>query len=125
MQDETKKIKNFYDIYAWQEAHKLVLEIYKITKTFPPDELYGLVSQLRRASISITSNLAEGFSRKSIKEKALFYDYARSSIPEIQSQLFVSKDVGYINKERFIQVFNQSQSVHKLINCFISGLNKL
>ena len=120
-----EKIKNFYDIYVWQQAHELVVEIYKITKIFPKDETYGLVSQLRRAAVSVTSNIAEGFSRKSIKEKAQFYDYARASISEIQSQLFVSRDVGYITIDQCSQLFIKSVSVHKLLNCFISGLNKL
>ena len=66
------EIKNFYNIFVWQEAHKLVVDIYRITKIFPKEETYGLVSQLRRAAVSITSNIAEGFSRKSLKEKAQF-----------------------------------------------------
>lgn len=122
---ENRKIRNFYDIYVWQEAHHLVVEIYKITKTFPKDETYGLISQLRRAAVSITSNIAEGFSRKSIKEKAQFYDYARASISEIQSQLFVSRDVGYIANEQCSELLTKSISVHKLLNRLISGLSKL
>ena len=100
--DGKKTIKNFYDIFVWQEAHKLVVEIYKATKQYPKDETYGLVSQMRRSAVSVTSNIAEGFSRKSIKEKAQFYDYAKASISELQSQLFVSRDVGYLNLSIFL-----------------------
>jgi len=64
-----KNIKTFTDLVVWQEAHELVLAIYKITKNFPKEEMYGLVSQMRRAVISVTSNIAEGFSRRSYKEK--------------------------------------------------------
>ncbi|MBD3281245.1 four helix bundle protein [Candidatus Uhrbacteria bacterium] len=123
--DDKEKIKNFYDIYTWQQAHELVVEIYKITKTFPKDETYGLISQLRRAAVSVTSNIAEGFSRKSVKEKAQFYDYARASISEIQSQLFVSRDVGYISTEECNHLFLKSVSVHKLLNRFMAGLKNL
>lgn len=72
MTDNFKKIAKFTDLVAWQEAHKLVLMIYKMTKIFPAEERYGLVSQMRRASVSITSNIAEGFGRKSAKDKITF-----------------------------------------------------
>jgi four helix bundle protein len=69
MEIEHKKIVNFTDLYAWVEGHKLVLEVYQLTGMFPKEELFGLTNQIRRAVVSITSNIAEGFSRNSIKEK--------------------------------------------------------
>ena len=74
------KIKSFTDLTAWKEGHKLVLLIYKLTKKFPKEESYGLTDQIRRCSVSITSNIAEGFSRKSQKEKLQFYHMSLGSL---------------------------------------------
>ena len=117
--DEVKKIKTFTDLEAWKEAHKLVLTIYKITKTFPKEETFGLISQMRRAAVSITSNIAEGFSRQSYSEKVQFYSIAQGSNTELQNQLLVAKDVGYLNENDFNAVTNQSVTVHKLLNGLI------
>ena len=113
------KIKSFTDLIAWRDGHKLVLEIYKITRDFPKEELFSLVNQIRRAAISITSNIAEGFSRKSYKEKLQFYCIAQGSVTEIQNQLLIARDVGYINNEKFQKVAEQTVNVHKLINGLI------
>jgi four helix bundle protein len=82
------RIKNFYDLDAWKKTHKLVLEIYQITKDFPKDEAYGIIGQLRRAASSITANIAEGFSRYHFKDKIRFYYQARGSIAEVQNFYF-------------------------------------
>ncbi len=113
------KIKSFTDLIAWRDGHKLVLEIYKITRDFPKEELFSLVNQIKRAAISITSNIAEGFSRKSYKEKLQFYCIAQGSVTEIQNQLLIARDVGYINNEKFQKVAEQTVNVHKLINGLI------
>lgn len=118
---EGKKIRSFVDLCAWQEGHKLVLHIYKITKKFPKEEMFGLISQMRRCSISITSNIAEGFSRGTIKDKVQFYCMAHGSLTELQNQLIVSRDVKYITKEEFRILANQTILVHKLI----TGLKKI
>lgn len=76
MNQEARKIKSFTDLTVWQKGHEMVLEVYKITRKFPPEEQFGLSSQLRRASVSFTSNIAEGFSRSSYKEKSQFYSMA-------------------------------------------------
>src|SRR3990167_241538 len=81
------KIQVFTDLNVWREAHKLVLEIYKLTQKFPEGEKFGLTIQLRRAAISITSNIAEGFSRKTDKEKIQFYRMSLGSLMEVQNQL--------------------------------------
>ncbi|OGZ00496.1 MAG: hypothetical protein A3B13_01835 [Candidatus Liptonbacteria bacterium RIFCSPLOWO2_01_FULL_45_15] len=119
--NEPKKIIYFTDLNTWKEGHKLVLTIYQITKKLPKDELFGLTSQMRRAAVSITSNIAEGFSRQSFKEKAQFYSMAQGSLTELQNQLLVSKDIGYFTAEEYEEIIHQSVIVHKLINGLIKS----
>ena len=89
-------IKSFTDLIVWQKGHALVLEIYKITSFFPKEELYGLTSQIKRAIISVTSNLAEGFVRHSKKEKVQFYYVSLGSITEVQNHLIIARDLHFI-----------------------------
>jgi four helix bundle protein len=117
---QNKKIESFTDLIVWQEAHRLVIETYVITKKFPKEELYSLVDQLKRAVVSITSNIAEGFSRKSYKEKSHFYYLSLGSLTEIQNQLLVAKDVRYISKEEFTKLAERSMSVKRLLRAFIT-----
>lgn len=124
MDNEKSKIKSFTDLNAWKKAHKLVLMIYKITKEFPKEEIFGLVSQMRRAVVSITSNIAEGFSRQSKKEKIQFYSIAKGSLTEIQNQLLIAKDIGYISKKDFQFIAEQSIEVNKLLNGLIRYLKR-
>lgn len=118
------KIKSFTDLDTWKEAHKLVIEIYKLTKDFPNEEKFGLVNQMRRAAVSVTSNIAEGFSRQSLKEKIQFYFMSKGSNIELQNQLLIAKDVGYLNKEAFDEIARQSITVNKLINGLIKYCRK-
>lgn len=93
------KIRSFTDLFAWKEGHKLVLKIYNISENFPQKEVFGLTNQIRRAAVSITSNIAEGFSRLTTKDKCQFYAIAIGSLTELQNQLLVARDVGYITQE--------------------------
>lgn len=115
------RIKSFTDLHAWQEGHKLVLMVYKITKFFPKEEIFGLVSQMRRCVVSITSNIAEGFSRQSYKEKVQFYSIAQGSLTELQNQLLVARDVGLLTKQQFEELASQSIKVHKIVNGLIKS----
>jgi four helix bundle protein len=119
MNQESRKIKSFTDLNAWKEGHNLVLMIYEITKHFPKEELFGLTNQLKRAAVSITSNIAEGFSRNSYKEKIQFYSISLGSTTEIQNQLLVARDIKYLERGRFDSVAKQSIIVNKLINGLI------
>jgi len=119
------KIKTFRDLYSWSEGHKLVLLIYKITKTFPKNETFALVDQLIRAVVSITSNIAEGFGRHGVKEKIQFYYLAQASLAEVQNQVIIAKDVDYINNEQFNEIWNQTIIVHKLLTGLIKSLKKI
>jgi len=119
LETATSAIKSFFDLNAWKEAHKLVLMIYELTKKFPKDELFGLVSQIRRAVISITSNIAEGFSRHTYKDKTNFYCMALGSLTEVQNQLVAARDLKYCSAEEFNKVFEQSVIVSKILNGLI------
>ena len=121
MNQESRKIKNFTDLNTWKEAHKLVLLIYKLTKGFPREELFGLVNQIRRAVVSITSNIAEGFSRKSYKEKSQFYSMALGSLTEVQDQLIIAKDLKYITEKEFLEAEELIITVSKLLNGLIKA----
>jgi len=114
-----EKIKSFADLNSWKEGHKLVLLIYKFTDNFPKEEIFGLTNQIRRTTVSITSNIAEGFSRASIKEKMQFYYISLSSLTEVQNQLIIARDVKYINSAIFNQLAEQTIIVSKLINGLI------
>jgi len=115
------KIKSFTDLKAWQEGHQLVLMIYEITDIFPKKEIFTLVPQMRRCVISITSNIAEGFSRKSQKEKSQFYYVALGSITELQNQLIIARDLNYLNKENFSHLIDQIIKVQKLVNGLVKS----
>jgi four helix bundle protein len=115
------KIKVFTDLITWQKAHSLVLSIYKITNSFPRTETYVLVDQMKRCSISITSNIAEGFSRKGKKEKIQFYYMALGSTTELQSQLMIGKDLNYLSQKSYNVLLEQIIEVHKLLNSLIKS----
>lgn len=113
---EKKTIKSFTDLYAWQEGHKLVLYIYKITDAFPEKEAFGLTSQMRRCAVSITSNISEGFSRYTNKDKHQFYTIAQGSLTELQNQLLIARDIRYVKREDFERLAEQTIRVNKLLN---------
>lgn len=115
-----KTIRSFTGLIAWQKGHELVLVIYRLTTSFPSRETYALIDQLRRAVVSITNNLAEGFTRQSRKEKLQFYSMALGSLTEVQNLLLVARDIGYLDREKFQQVARLTVEVSKLIH----GLKK-
>lgn len=113
------KITSFTDLIVWQKGHKLVVEVYKLTKDFPKEELFVLVPQLRRCAVSITSNIAEGFSRKGKKEKIQFYSTSLGSLTELQNQLIIAKDLSYINQTKFNNLVLLTVEIHKMLNALI------
>lgn len=117
-------IKTFRDLETWQKGHELVLVIYKITKEFPQRETYSLVDQMRRAVVSITSNISEGFGRRSTNEKIRFYYIATGSLTEIQNQLLIARDLQYLNAEQYGEVEKLTEVVYRLLNGLIRSLSK-
>jgi four helix bundle protein len=114
--------KSFTELKVWQEAHSLVLQVYKVTGTFPKSESFGLTSQLQRAIVSVTSNITEGFERGSRKEFIQFLIIARGSLAESQNQLLIARDLQYISPEKFKELADQSVGIHKSINALIRSL---
>ncbi len=88
--------RRFEDLVVWQKAHSLVLRVYKLTKGFPKDELFGLTSQMRRAAVSVPANIAEGFSKKGRADKARIMNISQASLEELRYYFILSKDLGYI-----------------------------
>lgn len=116
---EKFKLRSFKDLKVWQEAHSLTITIYEVTKPFPKEEVFGLTNQIRRAAVSIPSNIAEGFNRISQKEKVQFYSIALGSLAEVQSQIMVAHDVGYLNSSFFAKIEGQITVVQKLLNALV------
>jgi len=114
-------IKSYKDLDVWKNSMDLTKKLYILTKDFPKEEIYGLVSQMRRSAISITSNIAEGFSRSTNKDKYQFYSVAQGSLTELQNQLLIARDVGYLKNNKFLEIAKQTVIVNKLIN----GLKKI
>lgn len=111
-------VKNWTDLNTWQKAHELVTEIYKITKLFPKDELYALISQ-RRAAVSIAANIVEGFHRKSKKDRVNFYMIALTSLEEVKYYIFLSKDLHYIGLNKARELYSLCNEVGKLLRRWI------
>ena len=93
-----EKLKSFKDLIVWQKAYKLTLDIYRLTEKFPKHEQYGLSSQVRRSAVSVVSNIAEGYSRKGRGEYINFLSMAYASLSELETQLLLAKDLGYITE---------------------------
>lgn len=97
------KTRSFKDLIVWQKAYKLVIEIYKITKNFPKDEIYGLTQQIRRAAVAIPSNIAEGYGRQYNKEYKQFLSIAYGSLCELETQYLLSVDLDFIKKNEIVE----------------------
>ena len=114
-------IHNFEDLLVWQKGHEFVLEVYKITKKYPEEEKFGLVSQIRRSSSSICANIAEG-NKKSTKDYLRYLDIAQGSLEETKYHLILSKDLSYINNEQFIKLTEMIKEIGKMLNGLIQSL---
>lgn len=115
--------KTFQDLLVWKKAHRFVLSIYHVTETFPKTEMYGLISQLRRAAVSIPANIAEGFGKKSVKDKMRYLDISRGSLEECRYYLILAQDIGYCNSKH---VMNELEEAAKLLNTSLKTLeNKI
>ncbi len=108
-------MKQFTELQAWQEAHRLTLMVYQATRTWPKEEIFGLTSQVRRAAVSVESNLAEGFGRFNNTEFHHFCNMARGSLYEAQCQLMIARDLGYLATSAWESIEAQAATVARLI----------
>ena len=113
---------HFKELIVWQKSINLVTEIYRITEKFPSNEIYGLTSQLRRASVSVPSNIAEGNTRRSKADYLQFLRIARGSCSEIETQIIISKNLGFINDITFETLSFNIVEISKMINGLINSL---
>jgi len=107
---------SFEKLNVWQQARLLTKEIYIVTNSFPTEEKFGLSSQMRRAAISVSSNIAEGSSRKTVKDQAHFYTISFSSLVELLNQLILSLDLGFLSEEKYIELRNSIELISNQLN---------
>ncbi|MBR9986894.1 MAG: four helix bundle protein [Desulfosarcina sp.] len=115
-------LKNYKELKVWQKSYKLCLHVYKITKRFPKDEMYGLTSQIRRSAVSIPSNIAEGYGRKTTIEYVRFLYIAYGSVCELETQTMISADLGYVEKERLQELRGEIGDVERMLKAMIKSL---
>lgn len=113
---------SYRDLVAWQKAVDLVTEIYRMTRSFPKDEIYGLTSQLRRAAVSIPSNIAEGQGRLSKGEFRQFLGQARGSILEVETQTIIARNLGFLESAPAENVLQRSAEVNRILNGLLDSL---
>jgi four helix bundle protein len=114
-----EKSKTFQELIVWQKAHAFVLSVYKITEGFPKHESYGLASQFRRAAVSIAANIAEGYKKKDYRNKLNFLNIAHSSLEECRYYTILSKDLGYVSNEHFVE---QIEEISRLLTGYAKSI---
>ena len=116
-------VRNYRDLIIWQKSMKLVTEIYGYTKTFPQEEMYGLTSQLRRSTVSIPANIAEGHGRNTTKDYIRFLYIANGSLFEVQTLLDIAQRLHYLSKEQFLKLFEMSREIERMMGSLIRKLS--
>lgn len=114
--------RTFENIVAWQKAHQFVVEIYKTTRTFPDYERYGLCSQFQRAAVSIAANIAEGYKKLSKSDKLRFFNISQGSLEECRYYCLLSRDLGYIDEDKFQELVQIIIEASYMLNTYIKGV---
>ena len=117
-------IKSYKNLLVWQKGIEIVKEIYLICKDLPNEEVYGLQSQMKRAPISIPSNIAEGYGRNYTKSYVQFLKIARGSLLELETQIIISKELELINQDKYINIIKLITEESKMLNAFIKSISK-
>lgn len=115
-------VKTYRDLVVWQKAYELAKRVYQITKGFPKEELYGISSQIRRAAVSVPSNIAEGYGRRRRLEYERFLSIARGSLFELQTQLCLAKDLSLADKNEFPELLQLCNEVERMLNSLIKRI---
>jgi four helix bundle protein len=115
--------QSYRDLIAWQKAMDFVMDVYRTSKTFPREEVYGLASQLRRSAVGIPTNIAEGQARYSANEFHYFLGRARGSLVEVETQLMIAQNLAYFSPEHGKQLFNKANELGRIVNA-LSGAIK-
>jgi four helix bundle protein len=119
----TGKINSYRDLIAWQTATAICLEIYRVTKAFPPEERFGLTSQLRRAAVSVPSNIAEGYGRGRPADYLRFLRTARGSLFEIETQLYIATELGFLGETQYQQLDSKLKECGRVLAGLIRSIN--
>jgi four helix bundle protein len=114
-------VRTFQDLIVWQKSHAFVLGVYSFSRTFPKEEMFGLTAQFRRAAMSIAANIAEGFKKKSSKDKLRFYNIAQGSVEECRYYLILADDLGYAKNA---DVLSQLEETSKLLEAYAASIQK-
>ena len=118
------KTKSFKELIVWQKAHKLVLEVYKTTKSFPKEEVYSLTNQFRRAGVSIAANIAEGYKKKTVAAKSNYLNISEGSLEEVKYYLILAKDLNYMSEALSDELYNDAEEVGRLLTGYSNAINK-
>ena len=121
MNDE-KKINDYRDLLVWQKGLGLAKQIYQLTQSFPNEERYGLTTQIRRAAVSIPSNIAEGQARSGKKEFIQFLYFARGSLAEIDTQCLIAKDLGYVSEKQYEDIYTTIDELKRMLYSLVNKL---
>lgn len=116
-------MKSYRDLVVWQKSVEMVTQVYKLVKGFPNDEKFGLTSQIKRSSISIASNIAEGYGRNYTKDYARFLQMARGSLFEFQTQFQIAVNLGFIDDNELKEIGDLAVEIEKMLNSLIKKLN--
>lgn len=115
------EIKTFRELLVWQKSHEMVILVYRISAEYPKHELFGLISQTRRAVVSVPANIVEGFRRRSLRDSLNFYNTADASLEELKYHLLLAKDLNYINQDKYQIVINKCEEVGRLLTRWIQS----
>ena len=115
-------MKTYTELFVWQKSMEIVTVIYRETRNFPKEEVYGLTSQIRRCAVSIPSNIAEGFGRKSQQDFIRFLKISMGSLFELQTQLRIARNLEYIEESKFNTVFEETREIERMLSAFIQSI---